>query len=45
MVDIPLIKPPKTTRIPDILTVDQANQLFMSTKKLSYRVFFFTLYI
>jgi len=43
-VDIPLIKPPKTTRIPDILTIDQANQLFRQTNKLSYRVFFFTLY-
>jgi len=43
-VDIPLIKPPKTTRIPDIVTIDQANQLFRRTNKLSYRVFFFTLY-
>jgi Site-specific recombinase XerD len=25
--DIPLIKPPKTTRIPDILSVDQVKQL------------------
>lgn len=43
-VNIPLIKPPKATRIPDIVTVDQAQQLFQSTRKLSYRVFFFTLY-
>ncbi len=42
--DIPLIKPPRTTRIPDIITVDEARQLFLSTRKLSYRVFFFTLY-
>lgn len=42
--DIPLIKPPKTTRIPDILTIEQANQLFLNTHKLSYKVFFFTLY-
>lgn len=42
--DIPLIKPPKTTRIPDILSVDQVNQLFAATNKLSYQVFFFTIY-
>ena len=43
-VNIPIIKPPRTTRIPDIVTVDEARQLFLSTRKLSYRVFFFTLY-
>lgn len=43
-VDIPLIKPPKTVRIPDIVTIKQANQLFNATNKLSYRVFFFTIY-
>lgn len=43
-VDIPLIKPPRATRIPDIVTVEEAQQLFLSTRKLSYRVFFFTLY-
>ena len=42
--DIPLIKPPKTTRIPDILTVEQVNQLIAATNRLSYRVFFFTIY-
>jgi len=42
--DIPLIKPPKTTRIPDIVSVEQAKQLFAATNKLSYKVFFFTLY-
>ena len=42
--DIPLIKPPKTTRIPDIVTIEQANQLFTVTDKLSYKVFFFTIY-
>ena len=42
--DIPLIKPPKATRIPDILTIEQANQLFTATNKLSYKVFFFTIY-
>ena len=43
-VDIPIIKPPKSTRIPDILTADEAYQLFASTRKLSFRVLFFTLY-
>lgn len=42
--DIPLIKPPKTTRIPDILSVEQLHQLVAATGKLSYRVFFFTAY-
>ena len=35
--DIPLIKPPKTTRIPDIVTIEQADQLFAATGKLSYK--------
>lgn len=43
-VDIPLIKPPKAIRIPDIVTIDQANQIFKATNKLSYRVFLFTIY-
>ena len=43
-VDIPLIKPPKTTRIPDILSPEQLNRLFAATNKLSYQVFFFTIY-
>lgn len=42
--DIPLIKPPKATRIPDIVSIEQAKQLFAATNKLSYKVFFFTLY-
>lgn len=42
--DIPLIKPPKTSRIPDILTVAQMGQLFAATGILSYKVFFFTCY-
>jgi len=42
--DIPLVKPPKTTRIPDILSAPQLNQLFAATGKLSYKVFFFTIY-
>lgn len=42
--DIPLIKPPKTVRIPDIVTPAEANQLFKATNKLSYKVFFYTIY-
>jgi hypothetical protein len=39
-----MIKPPRCTRIPDIVTVAEAQQLFMSTRQLSYRVFYFTVY-
>jgi integrase/recombinase XerD len=39
-----LIKPPKTQRLPDIVTVEEAQCLFMATRAVSYRVFFFTLY-
>ena len=39
-----LIKPPRTKRIPDIVSVDEIQQLLIATRKLSYRVFFFTLY-
>ena len=42
--DIPLIKPPKTSRIPDILSVEQMGQLFAAAKILSYKVFFFACY-
>lgn len=42
--DIPLIKPPRVSRIPDVITTDEAQLLFLTTRKLSYRVFFFTLY-
>ncbi len=42
--DIPIIKSPKVKRIPNILTIDEVNQLFRATHKLSYRIFFFTLY-
>lgn len=38
------IKPPKVQRLPDTVTVDQAQLLFRSTRCLSYRVFFFTVY-
>lgn len=39
-----LIKAPKTQRLPDIVTVPEAQRLFMRTQTVSYRVFFFTLY-
>jgi site-specific recombinase XerD len=39
-----LIKPPRTQRLPDIVTVAEAGRLFTMTHTLSYRVFFFTLY-
>ena len=41
---VDLIKPPKTTRLPDIVTVEEAARLFSATQKLSYRVFYFTVY-
>lgn len=39
-----LIKPPKSQRLPDIVTVDEARRIFAATRIISYRVFFFTLY-
>ena len=39
-----LIKPPKSQRLPDIITIDEARRIFAATRTLSYRVFFFTLY-
>jgi len=39
-----LIKPPRSQRLPDIVTVAEADRLFLATRVLSYRVFFFTLY-
>jgi site-specific recombinase XerD len=39
-----LIKPPKTQRLPDIVTVEEARRLFAATRVISYRVFYFTLY-
>lgn len=38
------IRPPKTSRLPDIVSIEQAQALFDHTRCLSYRVFFFTLY-
>ncbi len=43
-VNIDLIKPPKAQRLPNIVTVDEANRLFVATNTLSYRVFYFTTY-
>jgi len=43
-VNIDLIKPPRAKRLPDIVTVEEASRIFMSTQKLSYRVFYFTVY-
>jgi len=42
--NVDLIKPPKTQRLPDIVTVEEAKRLFMATRTLSYRVFYFTIY-
>jgi integrase/recombinase XerD len=39
-----LIKPPRATRIPDIVTVEEATALFAATNVISYRTFYFTLY-
>jgi len=39
-----LIRPPKVSRLPDIVSVAEAQALFGATRVLSYRVFFFTLY-
>jgi len=43
-IDIPMVKSPRVTRIPDIISQAQAQILFMSTRKLSYRIFLFTVY-
>lgn len=42
--ELKLIKPPRTQRLPDIVTVEEARRLFAMAHTLSYRVFFFTLY-
>lgn len=39
-----LVKPPKSVRLPDILTTDEMQRLLGATRVLSYRVLFFTLY-
>lgn len=42
--NIGLIKPPKTQRLPDIVTIEEAKRLFAATLILSYRIFYFTVY-
>lgn len=39
-----LVKSPKVQRLPDIVTLDEAQRLFAATRVLSYKAFFFTLY-
>ncbi|PKM14392.1 MAG: recombinase [Gammaproteobacteria bacterium HGW-Gammaproteobacteria-2] len=39
-----LIKPPRSQRLPDIVTIAEADRLFLATRVHSYHVFFFTLY-
>jgi integrase len=39
-----LIKAPKSQRLPDIVTIDEARRIFTATRVLSYRAFFFILY-
>jgi len=39
-----LIKPPRSQRLPDIVTIEETEQILLGTQVLSYRVFFFTLY-
>lgn len=43
-VDIPVAKSARVVRIPNIITIEEAQQLFMTTRILSYRVFFCTVY-
>ena len=43
-VSLDLIRPPKAQRLPDIVTVAEAQRLVQATHTLSYRVFYFTLY-
>ncbi|TAL85782.1 MAG: recombinase [Rhodanobacter sp.] len=39
-----LVKPPAVRRLPNVVTVAEAGQLFAATRVLSYRVLYFTLY-
>lgn len=39
-----LIKPPRSQRLPDIVTVEEAKRIIAATRVASYQVFFFTLY-
>jgi len=42
--NVDLVKPSKVVRLPDIVTIDEANRLFQTTHRLSYKVFYFTVY-
>lgn len=42
--NVDLIKPPKAVRLPDIVTIDEVARLLKTTHKLSYKVFYFTVY-
>ncbi|MEI6150031.1 MAG: site-specific integrase [bacterium] len=39
-----IVKPPRATRLPDILTRGETHRLLAGVKKLRYRVFFLTVY-
>jgi integrase len=41
---VDLIKPPRTKRLPDVVTVEETARLFGATQKLSYRIFYFVIY-
>jgi len=41
---VDLVTPPRSHKLPDILTIEQTQRLFAETRIRSYRVFFFTLY-
>ncbi|MGB5446111.1 MAG: site-specific integrase [Psychromonas sp.] len=41
---IDLIKSPRVQKLPNIVTVEQAAKIFMTTRVASYRVFFFVVY-
>lgn len=43
-VEVGLIKPPKAQRLPDIVTIEEAERLFQATQIRSYRMLYFTLY-
>jgi hypothetical protein len=43
-VDLPIIKSSRVVRIPDIVSIEEAQRLFSSTQVLSYRVFFYSVY-
>ena len=41
---VPLVKPPKVSRIPDVLSVEEVGRLVAASLVSSYKVFFFTAY-